>query len=104
AEDGIRNFHVTGVQTCALPICAGSVVAWRPETMRTLLPHLAALQRLPDGLAAATAEVVAAVAVAVRTMFAADVGIAVGYPYLAGDRYRVVQGSAGIQVADPSSN
>src|SRR5690606_40563578 len=21
AEDGIRGFHVTGVQTCALPIC-----------------------------------------------------------------------------------
>src|SRR5215475_14751118 len=25
AEDGIRDFHVTGVQTCALPIC------WRPR-------------------------------------------------------------------------
>src|SRR5690606_40664696 len=26
AEDGIRDFHVTGVQTCALPICdAGAV-------------------------------------------------------------------------------
>src|SRR5690606_39851948 len=25
AEDGIRDFHVTGVQTCALPIC-GDVV------------------------------------------------------------------------------
>src|SRR5690606_40936981 len=24
AEDGIRDFHVTGVQTCALPIWAGS--------------------------------------------------------------------------------
>src|SRR5690606_41103469 len=24
AEDGIRDFHVTGVQTCALPICHGS--------------------------------------------------------------------------------
>src|SRR5690606_41190601 len=23
AEDGIRDFHVTGVQTCALPISAG---------------------------------------------------------------------------------
>src|SRR5690606_40934174 len=23
AEDGIRDFHVTGVQTCALPICPG---------------------------------------------------------------------------------
>src|SRR2546430_15622189 len=25
AEDGIRDLTVTGVQTCALPICAGSV-------------------------------------------------------------------------------
>src|SRR5690606_40927617 len=24
AEDGIRDFHVTGVQTCALPICPTS--------------------------------------------------------------------------------
>src|SRR5690606_39688100 len=28
AEDGIRDFHVTGVQTCALPICI------EPITMR----------------------------------------------------------------------
>src|SRR5439155_15407058 len=25
AEDGIRDGHVTGVQTCALPICAKSI-------------------------------------------------------------------------------
>src|SRR5690606_39726422 len=30
AEDGIRDFHVTGVQTCALPI---SIVNGRPEVM-----------------------------------------------------------------------
>src|SRR5690606_40462431 len=44
AEDGIRDFHVTGVQTCALPICrlpvhasmAGvSQVIW--ETCKTYL-------------------------------------------------------------------
>src|SRR5690606_16245979 len=28
AEDGIRDFHVTGVQTCALPISAVPVDAW----------------------------------------------------------------------------
>src|SRR5690606_40623145 len=28
AEDGIRDFHVTGVQTCALPICV--VVCFLP--------------------------------------------------------------------------
>src|SRR5690606_40664404 len=27
AEDGIRDFHVTGVQTCALPICSTRAVA-----------------------------------------------------------------------------
>src|SRR5690606_39471909 len=27
AEDGIRDFHVTGVQTCALPI-SGQIVGW----------------------------------------------------------------------------
>src|SRR5690606_40741748 len=25
AEDGIRDFHVTGVQTCALPICRDAI-------------------------------------------------------------------------------
>src|SRR5690606_40234192 len=29
AEDGIRDFHVTGVQTCALPICCVPDAAWR---------------------------------------------------------------------------
>src|SRR5690625_4508314 len=29
AEDGIRDGHVTGVQTCALPICTGCQ-AWQP--------------------------------------------------------------------------
>src|SRR5690606_40259804 len=27
AEDGIRDFHVTGVQTCALPICSLAAAA-----------------------------------------------------------------------------
>src|SRR5690606_39774115 len=26
AEDGIRDFHVTGVQTCALPICTAGTL------------------------------------------------------------------------------
>src|SRR5207302_7222586 len=29
AEDGIRDFHVTGVQTCALPICCRSLCQTR---------------------------------------------------------------------------
>src|SRR5215208_2960049 len=36
AEDGIRDGHVTGVQTCALPIYLGAV--GRDELRRT--PHL----------------------------------------------------------------
>src|SRR5690606_40138201 len=30
AEDGIRSFHVTGVQTCALPICADRMKRGEP--------------------------------------------------------------------------
>src|SRR5690606_40758419 len=41
AEDGIRDFHVTGVQTCALPILKGSRVAWC-----NLLKHLNLFFRL----------------------------------------------------------
>src|SRR5690606_39802871 len=41
AEDGIRDFHVTGVQTCALPISRPEVSvpvteAARPRTFRRL--------------------------------------------------------------------
>src|SRR5690606_39554654 len=31
AEDGIRDFHVTGVQTCALPISPGTSAAGSPR-------------------------------------------------------------------------
>src|SRR5207302_2892882 len=33
AEDGIRDFHVTGVQTCALPIC------FREMSLRSVVPR-----------------------------------------------------------------
>src|SRR5690606_15785384 len=39
AEDGIRDFHVTGVQTCALPILSNSlkqVFLLRPLKIRSL--------------------------------------------------------------------
>src|SRR5436309_9027080 len=43
AEDGIRDFHVTGVQTCALPICPSCPregIAWpRRQGGRTLRPQ-----------------------------------------------------------------
>src|SRR5690606_40709968 len=35
AEDGIRDFHVTGVQTCALPICLlVAPAAWVDRNVR----------------------------------------------------------------------
>src|SRR5690606_40609952 len=45
AEDGIRDFHVTGVQTCALPISAQGntvlvVACDMPFVNRLLLEHL----------------------------------------------------------------
>src|SRR5690606_40245956 len=40
AEDGIRDFHVTGVQTCALPILHHS--ARLPARMLSRLPGLGA--------------------------------------------------------------
>src|SRR5690606_35813950 len=33
AEDGIRDFHVTGVQTCALPICEGLALMCLAEAL-----------------------------------------------------------------------
>src|SRR5690606_39948359 len=36
AEDGIRDFHVTGVQTCALPIC--SRASPEPDRLRRFTP------------------------------------------------------------------
>src|SRR5690606_42109089 len=44
AEDGIRDFHVTGVQTCALPIfkildgCTGEEKARHPVPSSAILP------------------------------------------------------------------
>src|SRR5690606_40173660 len=37
AEDGIRDFHVTGVQTCALPILPTRNRKPQPETKRSRL-------------------------------------------------------------------
>src|SRR2546426_3527897 len=36
AEDGIRDYKVTGVQTCALPISADARGAQRPESARAV--------------------------------------------------------------------
>src|SRR5699024_5458177 len=36
AEDGIRDRNVTGVQTCALPICTFTAALTEPETLASL--------------------------------------------------------------------
>src|SRR5690606_40054001 len=38
ADDGIRDFHVTGVQTCALPISTGAAMADQRSARRTSVP------------------------------------------------------------------
>src|SRR5690606_40797418 len=42
AEDGIRDFHVTGVQTCALPILG----SYNEQTARTLIDDISGLRNL----------------------------------------------------------
>src|SRR5690606_40678962 len=54
AEDGIRYFHVTGVQTCALPICPpGSrrpgPHTWRPTRCAPHVPYARLPRRRPTG-------------------------------------------------------
>src|SRR2546422_4328331 len=44
AEDGIRDVAVTGVQTCALPIC--NIMNHDPLRPRTLLLHKKEIRRL----------------------------------------------------------
>src|SRR5690606_40823084 len=49
AEDGIRDFHVTGVQTCALPISAdapGHHVQWTIGAMPVLVADENMLRQL----------------------------------------------------------
>src|SRR5699024_534523 len=48
AEDGIRDRNMTGVQTCALPICAYLGDGFPPESWRWL-PHMDGIVRIPEG-------------------------------------------------------
>src|SRR5690606_40767744 len=49
AEDGIRDFHVTGVQTCALPICGGIVAIKDTLLTQEGWPWLQAWNDMPIG-------------------------------------------------------
>src|SRR5690606_41656552 len=69
AEDGIRDFHVTGVQTCALPISNGLpefsfiLVGWGSDTGETSSPLKTLLGTFKIGRASGREGVEAAVAV-----------------------------------------
>src|SRR5690606_20279240 len=45
AEDGIRDFHVTGVQTCALPILFFGFIIWTSMTKLMRMPKYALNER-----------------------------------------------------------
>src|SRR5690606_4041524 len=52
AEDGIRDFHVTGVQTCALPISTreyeySSTYQWYVKGISKVMPTISQLVRKP---------------------------------------------------------
>src|SRR5690606_10024943 len=48
AEDGIRDFHVTGVQTCALPICPPVTTTEQALEYRERILDAVAQAGLPD--------------------------------------------------------
>src|SRR5690606_41028149 len=59
AEDGIRDFHVTGVQTCALPIYHPKL----PRGRRVSVPQVASLEEIlfgPAPVADGTANLIGA--------------------------------------------
>src|SRR5690606_40113738 len=95
-EDGIRDFHVTGVQTCALPIwvgVGGMSVIWRAHD--EMLDRLVAVKVLASSLAAdarfrewARAEARAAAALDHPSITAV-------YDYGETDRKSVVEGKSG---------
>src|SRR5690606_40262320 len=53
AEDGIRDFHVTGVQTCALPILMGTA---QDAKSQLKLPSASSKQSLTQELGIGTIE------------------------------------------------
>src|SRR5690606_40766379 len=48
AADGIRDFHVTGVQTCALPISYAGAWIYPPEQLEEMGLHCSMTERRAD--------------------------------------------------------
>src|SRR5690606_40332115 len=65
-EDGIRDFHVTGVQTCALPIFAFVLLALLPLLLRRWRGETAQDRRLAADTIRDRAERTADAAIAVK--------------------------------------
>src|SRR5690606_40320587 len=79
AEDGIRAFHVTGVQTCALPICNVDPARLRAAqalgaTPAQLIRHVVLPSALPDILTG----IRIGLGVGWSTLVAAEIGRASG--------------------------
>src|SRR5215213_10836928 len=89
AEDGIRDWSVTGVQTCALPICRRFGIARPRLALAGLNPHAGESGSLGDEDAAVVAPAVAAL---VRE------GIAASGPYPADTMFHAAA-RAGYDVA-----
>src|SRR5690606_40731930 len=79
AEDGIRDFHVTGVQTCALPICP-------PRLVHALIPLLSLILLIGGALALFGLDALDGpiqAALVVCCMVAALVALQLGHPWTA---------------------
>src|SRR5256885_13045838 len=63
AEDGIRDYKVTGVQTCALPICLTRATRWDavPDYIRTAHEQLCLIVQIESPRGVAHAAEIAAV-------------------------------------------
>src|SRR5690606_39731651 len=68
AEDGIRDFHVTGVQTCALPILVADRLGWAVLDSGALY-RLTALSVLRSGVNANDVDAVAQLARTLNVTF-----------------------------------
>src|SRR5690606_39783094 len=48
AEDGIRHFHVTGVQTCALPISCGKAIFFQSAATKSARRNCKSSSKVKD--------------------------------------------------------
>src|SRR5699024_232579 len=97
AEDGIRDRNVTGVQTCALPICPAGEL--RPLGLQRADLRLAVIGDAIEHAGADTHVLVVAVVVALcpgdTSSMHADLGLNLLQAWLVGSREQVMEGGEG---------